>query len=121
MTINPNSIISISWRAPSRPRYSTIDTIVPGFFFAGDEPLNNIDRYEVEIFNPNLNTYLNQGYFYTTEAEFPAGDMEDARIRIRAITRDGTNSEFTESGTFSLNGFTSFFGEVRNIIFLSFV
>ena len=121
MTINPNSIISISWAAPSRPRYSTVDTIIPGFIFGGDEPLNYVDRFEVEIFNPNLNTFVNQGYFYTPEAEFQAGDLEDARIRIRAITRDGVKSEFTESGTFSMNGFTSLFGEVRNIIFLSFV
>lgn len=121
MSVNPNSVISISWDAPLRPRYATLDALIPGFIFGGDELLNIVDRYEIEIFNENLNAYINKGYFYTTQAEFQAGELEDAKIRIRAITRDGTKSEFTESGTFSLYGITSIFSDARNTIFLSFV
>lgn len=121
MTVDPNAILTISWEAPLRPRYATLDAIAPGFLFGGDEALNTIDRYEVEIYSDTLNVYINKGYFYTNQAEFPAGDLSDARIRIRSITRDGTKSEFTESGTFSLYGFTSIFSDARNTIFLSFV
>lgn len=121
MTIDPNAIITISWEAPTRPGYGTLDAILPGFFFGGDEPINTVDRYEVELFNQTLDTYINKGFFYTTEAEFTAGDLGDAKMRIRAITRSGTKSEFVESGTFSLYGFTSIFSDTRNTIFLSFV
>jgi hypothetical protein len=121
MAVDPSALISVSWDIPSRPRYATLDAITPGFLFGGEEPLSNIDRYEVEVFNTTLNTYISKGYFYTNQAEILASDLGDAKLRIRAITRDGIKSEFAESGTFSLYGFTSIFSEARNTIFLSFV
>lgn len=121
MSIDPSAVISVSWDIPSRPRFATLDVVVPGFLFGGEEDLNNIDRYELEVFNSTLNSYISKGFFYTNQGEFLASDLGDAKMRIRAITRDGIKSEFAESGTFSLYGFTSLFSEARNTIFLSFV
>jgi hypothetical protein len=121
MAINPNSLLSLAWDPPSVPQYATCDAIVPGFIFGGDYILPIVDRYEVELFNPVLNEYVNQGYFYTNAADLKVNDVEDAKVRIRAITRDGFKSEWAESGILSLYGFTAIFSDTRNTVFLSFV
>ena len=121
MAANPEQLITIFWEPPSFPAYSTCDAIVPGFIFGGDVIDSTVDRYEVEVFNNLLDAYINKGYFYTTQAEFRAADLGDAKVRIRAITRDDIKSDWAESAKFSLYGFTTYFGDSRNTIFLSFV
>ena len=121
MSANPEALMTITWEAPSFPTYATCDSIVPGYIFGGDTPDPSVERYEVEVFNSLLDAYINKGYFYTTQAEFRAADLGDAKVRIRAITRENIKSDWAESGTFSLYGFTTYFGDSRNTIFLSFV
>ena len=121
MAANPEALMTITWEAPTFPAYATCDAIIPGFIFGGDELDATVERYEVEVFNKLLGAYINKGYFYTNQAEFRAADLGDAKVRIRAITREDIKSDWAESGTFSLYGFTSYFGDIRNTIFLSFV
>jgi len=121
MSANPEQLITISWEAPSSPGYSTCDAIVPGFIFGTDELDSTVERYELEVFNNLLGIYVNKGYFYTNQAEFRAADLGDAKVRIRAITRENIKSDWAESARFSLYGFTTYFGDTRNTIFLSFV
>tara|TARA_Y100000289_G_scaffold59387_1_gene65426 strand:+ start:6265 stop:6630 length:366 start_codon:yes stop_codon:yes gene_type:complete len=121
MTANPNNLMTITWDAPSFPAYATCDAVVPGFLFGGEELDSSVERYEIEVYNNILHAYVNKGYFYTNQAEFRAADLGDAKVRIRAITRENIKSDWAESGTFSLYGFTTYFGDVRNTIFLSFV
>ena len=121
MSANPEALMTINWEAPTFPAYGTCDAIVPGFLFGGDALNPSVERYEVEVFNSLFNAYINKGYFYTTQAEFRAADLGDAKVRIRAITRENIKSDWAESGTFSLYGFTTYFGDSRNTIFLSFV
>ena len=121
MAIAPSSILSLTWDAPTLPQYATCDAVIPGFIFGGDYILPGVDRYEVELFNPVFNEYVNQGYFYSNEADLQVNDVEDAKVRIRAITRDGFKSDWAESGILSLYGFTAIFSDSRNTIFLSFV
>jgi hypothetical protein len=121
MAANPEALMSITWEAPTFPAYATCDVIIPGFVFGGDRADPTVERYEVEVYNNLLDAYINKGYFYTNQAEFRAADLGDAKVRIRAITRENISSDWAESGTFSLYGFTTYFGDVRNTIFLSFV
>ena len=80
MAINPNSLLSLAWDPPSVPQYATCDAIVPGFIFGGDYILPIVDRYEVELFNPVLNEYVNQGYFYTN-----AADLKPSLVSLTVI------------------------------------
>ena len=121
MAANPEALMTITWEAPTFPAYSTCDAIIPGFVFGGEEVNPTVERYEVEVFNNLFNAYINKGYFYTNQAEFRAADLGDAKVRIRAITREDIKSDWAESGTFSLYGFTTSFGETRNTIFLSII
>ena len=121
MAANPEALMTITWEAPTFPSYSTCDAIIPGFLFGGDEPDSTVERYEIEVFNKLLDSYINKGYFYTNQAEFRAADLGDVKVRIRAITREDIKSDWAESGTFSLYGFTTYFGDVRNTIFLSII
>lgn len=121
MSINPNSIIMVRWGAPTAPAFTALDAVLPGNIFTDSTPDSRIDRYELEVLDPLLGGYLNRGFFYETQAEFQAADLEDARVRIRAILRDETKTPWAYSGTFVLSMFQALFSDPNNAVFLSFI
>jgi len=121
MSIDPNGIVMVRWTAPVAPVFTCLDAVIPGFIFTDQNSDSRIDRYELEVLDPVLGGYLSRGYFYETQAEFQAADLQDARVRIRAILRDETKTPWIYSGTFVLSGFQALFGDPTNVLFLSIV
>lgn len=121
MAIDPNGIVMVRWNAPVAPVFTALDAVIAGFIFTDQTPDSRIDRYELEVHDPILGGYLSRGYYYETQAEFAAADLDNARVRIRAILRDGTKTPWAYSGTFVLSGFKALFGDPTNVLFLSIV
>lgn len=121
MSIDPNAIIMVRWGAPLAPAYTVLDSIFAGEIFTDQTPDSRIDRYELEVLDPILGGYVNRGYYYETQAEFQAADLEDARVRVRAILRDETKTPWAYSGTFVLSMFRALFSDPVNAVFLSFI
>ena len=87
MAIDPSSILSLTWKL-LLCHSSNLRCNYSGFIFGGDYILPGVDRYEVEYLILYLmNTLIK--VIYSNEADLQVNDAEDAKVRIRAITRDG--------------------------------
>ena len=101
--------------------HGTLDFIFAGSLFSAEIPDTNIDRYEIELYNTELQQYVSQGYFYRTQADITVADSANVKIRIRALLRDETKTPWVESGTLILSTTQLDFAEPDNSILLGFV
>ena len=121
MAIQPTSRVSIFWEAPQQLVLGTLDYVLAGSLFSGEIPDTNIDRYELELYNTQLQQYISQGYFYSPQADISVADLANVKIRIRALLRDETKTPWVESGTLILSTTQFDFAEPDNSILLGFV
>lgn len=121
MALDASNTIMVTWEPPSFPTLTALDSFFPGYLFGGSTIDENVDFYELQVFDPTLDIYLNKGYFYSAQAAFPVSDLTDAKVRIRAILKDGTKTSWSTTGSINLFSFEPIFSDSRNIIFLSFV
>jgi len=119
--IDPTSRLTVFWEPPFKLVSGALDYIFPGSAFSTEVPDTLVDRYEVELYNDVLGRYESQGYFYTTQADLTLGDAASGKVRIRAILRDGTRTNWVTSGTLILSMFATTFADSDNAVFLSFV
>ena len=119
--ISETSRLTVFWEPPSQIVLGALDYIFAGSAFSTEVPDTSVDRYEVELFNSVLATYETQGYFYTPQADLTLGDAASGKVRIRAILRDGTKTNWATSGTLILSMFATTFADSDNAVFLSFV
>jgi len=121
MSINPTSRVSVFWEAPTQIVQGSLDYVLAGSLFSAEIPDTNIDRYELELYNTQLQQYVSQGYFYRPEADITVADSANVKIRIRALLRDETKTPWVESGTLILSTTQFDFAEPDNSILLGFV
>ena len=121
MSIQPTSRVSVAWKAPSQLIQGALDYVFPGSLLSVEVPDSSIDRYELELYNTQLDEYVNQGYFYNTEADITVADADNVKVRIRALLRDETKTDWVESGTLILSTFVVDFANKDNSIFLGFI
>jgi len=119
--IDATSRLTVFWEAPSQLAQGALDYIFAGSAFSSEVPDTSVDRYEVELYSEVLGRYESQGYFYTTQADLTLGDAASGKVRIRAILRDGTKTNWVTSGTLILSMFATTFADSDNAVFLSFV
>jgi hypothetical protein len=119
--IDATSRLTVFWEAPSQLAQGALDYIFAGSAFSSEVIDTSVDRYEVELYNTVLNIYETQGYFYTPQADLTLGDAASGKVRIRAILRDGTKTNWATSGTLILSMFATTFADSDNAVFLSFV
>lgn len=119
MTIDPQARITVSWNSLQRLEQGALDSIFPGSLFSIELPDTAVDRYELEVFSSIYDKYINQGYFYSPRADLIVGDLDNVKVRIRALLRDETKTPWVESGTLILSTFD--FSDRANTLFLSFV
>jgi hypothetical protein len=119
--IEPTSRLTVFWEPPSQLAQGALDFIYAGSAFSSEVPDTSVDRYEVELYSEVLGRYESQGYFYTTQADLTLGDAASGKVRIRAILRDGTKTNWVTSGTLILSMFATTFADSDNAVFLSFV
>lgn len=98
-----------------------LDYVFSASLFSTEVEDTSIDRYELELYSTRLRKYINQGYLYATQADLDVGDVENVKVRIRAILRDETKTSWVESGTLVLSTFAAIFADSDNTLFLSFV
>ena len=115
------TIVVCEWEAPTVIPYAALDVIVPGGFFSIPRPDPNILFYEFERFDEVNQVFLHVGNYRTPRAEFSPESLENAKVRIRAILRDGTPTPFVESGNFQLFGTIFDFQRPNSQILLSFI
>ena len=113
--------IVVDWEAPSTIPYVALDAVYPGGFFSRPVPINDIDHYEVDRYDPEEKLWLSIGNPRTPRVEFNAQDFEFATIRIRVVMRDGTKSSFITSGTFLVFGMIAEFDNPNSVSLLSFI
>lgn len=116
-----NNTIIVSWEAPSYPEHTSLDVVFPGFLFGSDLPDGRVERYEVERYDEIEDDYFPVGVTYAPKAEFGSDVLENVRVRIRTILRDGTITPWTYSGLFSLYGMTAEFESPNSTLLLSFI
>lgn len=121
MSIDPTSRVSVFWEAPFQLAQGALDYVFAGSLVSSTIRDSRIDRYELELYNTSLSRYVNQGYFYQTQADLTVADSVNVKVRIRAITRDETKTPWVESGTLILSMFVADFSDVDNTVFLSIV
>jgi len=121
MSIDPNSKVTVFWDPPSRLVQGTLDYIFAGSLVSTDVADASVDRYEVELYSTTLRAYVGQGYFYVPQADILVGDVDNVKVRIRALLRDETKTPWVESGTLTLSQFQANFDEPDNVIFLSII
>ena len=119
--IEPTSRLTVFWEPPFKLVPGALDHIFPGSAFSTEVPDTRVDRYEVELYSEVLGRYVGQGYFYATQADLTLGDAASGKVRIRAILRDGTKTNWVTSGTLILSMFATTFANSDNAVFLSFV
>jgi hypothetical protein len=119
--IDPTSRLTVFWEPPFKLVPGALDHIFPGSAFSTEVPDTSVDRYEVELYSDVLGRYESQGYFYTTQADLTLSDAASGKVRIRAILRDGTRTNWVTSGTLILSMFATTFADSDNAVFLSFV
>lgn len=119
--IDATSRLTVFWDPPSQLTQGALDYVLAGSAFSSDVPDTSVDRYEVELYNSVLGIYESQGYFYTPQADLTLGDAASGKVRIRAILRDGTKTNWATSGTLILSMFATVFADSDNTVFLSFV
>jgi hypothetical protein len=119
--IPETSRLTVFWEPPSQLAQGALDFIYAGSAFSSEVPDTSVDRYEVELYSEVLGRYESQGYFYTTQADLTLGDAASGKVRIRAILRDGTKTNWVTSGTLILSMFATIFADSDNAVFLSFV
>lgn len=119
--IDPTSRIGVFWEAPMQLVPGTLDYVFAGSLVSVEIPDTNIDRYELELYNTELQRYVNQGYFYREQADITVADSANVKIRIRALLRDETKTPWVESGTLILSTTQFDFAEPDNSILLGFV
>lgn len=113
--------IVVDWEAPSTIPYVALDAVYPGGFFSRPVPINDIDHYEVDRYDPVEKLWLSIGNPRTPRVEFNGQDFEFATIRIRVVMRDGTKSSFITSGTFLVFGMIAEFDNPNSVSLLSFI
>ncbi len=121
MAIDPTTQVTVTWESPSQMLQGALDYVFGGSLFSATTRDFFVDRYEVELYNIASNRYINQGYFYTPQADLMVGTLDHVKVRIRAILRDETKAPWVESGTLTLSMFQADFSESDNAIFLSMV
>lgn len=115
------NLLRVEWEAPSYPPVFALDAVIHGQLFAADAIDTNVDRYEVERLDELADEYVFLGYTYQPFIEFQADVYENAKVRIRSILRDGTQTPWVYSGNFQLYGMVADFRNLNNIPLLSFI
>jgi hypothetical protein len=121
MSITSTAKVSISWDPPSRLVQGSLDYVFAGSLVSTEVADLLVDRYEVELYSTPLNDYVGQGYFYVPLADIFVGDVDNVKVRIRALLRDETKTPWVVSGTLTLSQFQADFDEPDNAIFLSII
>ena len=121
MSIVPTAKVSISWDPPSRLVQGSLDYVFAGSLVSTEVADLSVDRYEVELYSTTLSDYVSQGYVYVPQADIFVGDVDNVKVRIRALLRDETKTPWVESGTLTLSQFQADFDEPDNAIFLSII
>lgn len=116
-----SSRVTVFWEAPVQLAQGALDYVFGASLFSAELPDSSVDRYELELYSTRLRKYINQGYLYATQADLDVGDVENVKVRIRAILRDETKTSWVESGTLVLSSFAAIFADSDNTLFLSFV
>jgi hypothetical protein len=116
-----SSRVTVFWEAPVQLAQGALDYVFGASLFSAELPDSSVDRYELELYNTSLRKYINQGYVYSARADLDVGDVENVKVRIRAILRDETKTSWVESGTLVLSSFAAIFADSDNAVFLSFV
>lgn len=113
--------VVVDWEAPTTTPYVALDSIYPGGFFSRPVPINDVDHYEVDRYDPQEKLWLSIGNPRTPRVEFSGQDFEFATIRVRVVMRDGTKSAFITSGTFLIFGMIAEFNNPNSVSLLSFI
>lgn len=113
--------IVVDWEPPTTIPYVALDSVYPGSFFSRPVPINDIDHYEVDRYDPEEKLWLSIGNPRTPRVEFNGQDFEFATIRVRVVMRDGTKSSFITSGTFQVFGMIADFKNPNSVSLLSFI
>lgn len=121
MSIEPTAQVTAFWDPPTRLVEGSLDYIFAGSLFSAELTDFSVDRYEVELYSTSLKQYIGQGYFYRPQADLFVGDVDNVKVRIRALLRDETKTPWVESGTLTLSQFQADFAETDNAIFLSII
>lgn len=119
MSIDPQARVTVFWQAIQQLNQGALDFVFSGSLFSVELPDTSVDRYELELFSTVYRKYISQGYFYSPRADLIVGDLDNVKVRIRALLRDETKTPWVESGTLILSTFD--FSDKANTLFLSFV
>lgn len=121
LSLTSDTRITVFWEPPIQIALGSLDHVFSGLLFAAELSDPFVDRYELELYSQVLRRYINQGYFYSPQADISIDDSENVKVRIRAILRDETKTPWVESGTLILSMFAPIFADSDNTVFLSFV
>lgn len=121
-----NNTVDIRWQALTFRPYTITDSVVPGLEFGQEQSDSRLEHYEVERqFNDdedlNSDEWYSLGTFTSPTCSVQTLFERAVRVRIRAVLRDGSRTEWAYSSWFSLFGMTADFADFNNALFLGFV
>jgi len=119
-----NNTIEIRWKSLTYRPYTITDSLLPGTQFGQEQPDNRLDYFEVErqyTDDEDEDEWQAVGSFMAPLCSIQTQFERAVKVRIRAVLRDGTRTEWAYSSWFSLFGMTAEFSDFSNALFLGFV
>lgn len=119
-----NNTVEIRWKSLTYRPYTITDSLFPGTQFGQEQPDNRLDYFEVErqyTDEEDEDEWQAVGSFAAPLCSLQTQFERAVKVRIRAVLRDGTRTEWAYSPWFSLFGMTAEFSDFSNALFLGFV
>jgi hypothetical protein len=119
-----NRLVDVTWQGLSYRPYTITDSLIPGLQFGQVQSDSRLDYYEFDrLFSgeDEDEEWQRLGSFTSTSCTIQTLFERAVKVRIRAVLRDGTRTDWAYSGWLSLYGMTAEFSEFNNALFLGFV
>jgi hypothetical protein len=121
-----NNTVDVRWEPLVFRQYTITDSLFPGTQFGQEQPDPRFDHFEVERqFNeeeePDDAEWYSLGTFSSPTCSIQTLFERAVKVRIRAVLRDGSRTDWAYSGWFSLFGMTADFADFNNALFLGIV
>lgn len=120
-----NNTVDVRWQSLTYRPYTITDSLFPGTQFGQEQTDSRLDYFEVERQfagdEEGDEDWESVGSFHSPTCSIATVFERAVRVRIRAVLRDGTRTEWAYSSWFSLFGMTADFSDFSNALFLGFV
>lgn len=120
-----NNTVDVRWQSLTYRPYTVTDTLLPGTQFGQEQPDPRLNYFEVERQfadeEEEGDEWQSVGSFTSPICSIQTQFERAVKVRIRAVLRDGTRTEWAYSPWFSLFGMTAEFSDFSNALFLGFV